>query len=96
MLYPDGKTRYEGKMVNGLPHGYGRLWTAGGVVCAGAFEFGSAHGRAIQRMPNGNVYTGGFREGRRDGEGTFTFFQESVTVKGVWVNGIYQVQSVKT
>ncbi len=87
LTYPDGTT-YQGALVDGQPQGDGQLCTAAGVVCSGQFVAGAAHGMAVQRMPNGEVFVGGFRGGRRDGAGTFTFLSGE-QVKGVWVDGVF-------
>jgi hypothetical protein len=87
LTYPDGTT-YQGALVDGQPQGEGQLCTAAGVVCSGQFVAGAAHGMAVQRMPNGEVFVGGFRGGRRDGAGTFTFLSGE-QMKGVWVDGVF-------
>ena len=87
LTYPDGTT-YQGALMDGQPQGEGQLCTPAGVVCSGDFVAGSAEGCAVQRMPNGDMFVGGFRGGRRDGKGTFTF-ETGEEVQGVWVDGVF-------
>eukprot|EP00598_Pedospumella_elongata_P002417 CAMPEP_0184978546 /NCGR_PEP_ID=MMETSP1098-20130426/9003_1 /TAXON_ID=89044 /ORGANISM="Spumella elongata, Strain CCAP 955/1" /LENGTH=211 /DNA_ID=CAMNT_0027501695 /DNA_START=9 /DNA_END=644 /DNA_ORIENTATION=+ len=81
--YPDG-TIYEGDLVNGKRHGYGKSTTAEGTVYEGDWENDLPHGNGSTVFANGSVYTGEFRAGKRWGDGTLVDAQG--TYKGRFEN----------
>ena len=92
LTYPCG-TFYVGEVDDdGLPCGEGQLCLPSGVVCSGEFRDGEAHDIAVQRMPNGDVYVGEFKRGRRYGAGTFCF-AGGLKVTGYWADGVYMLNN---
>ena len=59
---------YEGDLLNGLPHGKGRL-TQDRCEYEGQFENGVKQGRGVMQWANGDMYDGSWYKGMWDGDG---------------------------
>jgi len=70
--WSDGR-EYQGDILNGEPHGFGRLRYAEGRSYKGQFRFGLFHGRGVQDLGNGGAFWGEFQDGKRHGKGTLRF-----------------------
>jgi len=66
--YGDGGT-YIGYMLNGLPHGYGKLIYLDDVSYQGCWYNGQEHGPGTMRWENGSIYDGNFIHGEPHGHG---------------------------
>lgn len=79
---------YEGEMVNGFPHGFGR-YSSVFFEYSGSFVNGMKHGRGTERrkMINEYTYKGEFKDGERHGHGSASY-DSGVTYEGQWRNGI--------
>ena len=65
--------KYEGEILNGLPHGYGTLVYNTGITYVGEFQEGKYHGQGTLTIPNEGMYVGEFKDGLFDGSGTFYY-----------------------
>ena len=70
ITFNDGGS-YTGQVLNGLPHGKGRLTAANGVTVEGDFVNGYPDGNVVINFNNGGSYTGTFRN--NSGQGTMVF-----------------------
>lgn len=52
----DGGLRYQGKMSNGLPHGYGKLTWPNGDYYEGHFKYGKRNGMGKRVNVDGSEY----------------------------------------
>lgn len=82
-------TEYRGEVAEGVPCGAGELCLPTGVVCTGEFSDGAANGTCVQVMPNGDMFVGLFRGGRRYGSGKFVFAASGQQICGTWVDGVF-------
>lgn len=85
------KTRatYQGNMLKGVPHGFGRLISTDGSMIEGFFHEGNPDGY-IRRIeaPGASCYEGEFKGGLANGRGTQTDDKGIVTDCNLWVNGL--------
>jgi hypothetical protein len=51
------------------------------------------HGSGVEIYPDGNRFEGMFKEGKKNGEGTYYLFDGTV-YKGEWVNGRIEGEGV--
>jgi hypothetical protein len=89
VLLPSIADKYEGECKKGLAHGTGIA--QGKDHYQGEFKKGLPDGNGVYSWSTGEIYDGGWIEGRRDGYGTFSFRaegKESVLV-GYWVGDRY-------
>jgi hypothetical protein len=70
--YSAGGTTYEGTFVDGVLNGPGKSTGPLGTY-EGQFHRWQFHGTGVLRLPNGDVYRGGFENGLYAGEGTLTY-----------------------
>lgn len=61
--------RYTGDLLNGEPHGQGRMVMDNGDVYVGEFRDGAFHGSGTYQWTNGDRYNGTFSHGAMDGTG---------------------------
>ncbi|KAK1743300.1 hypothetical protein QTG54_005921 [Skeletonema marinoi] len=54
---------YEGQVVNGEPHGWGKLTYLNDVVYEGDWRKGQEHGHGTITWRNGSLYSGEFDQG---------------------------------
>ncbi len=90
VLIPALSGTYEGKCKKGLAHGYG---TATGTdTYTGQFKKGLPHGKGKYEWSTGEVYEGDWKNGVRDGVGSFTFMinEKDTLLAGLWVNDKYE------
>lgn len=77
ILDPDlAQGTYHGGCKDGWADGYGEVVyeKSGGISSyRGDFLAGKKHGRGIKVMPNGDRYTGDFRDDYRDGQGVYVW-----------------------
>ena len=63
-FYPDG-TYYEGDLVSGLRHGYGKTIWSDGTTYIGEYKNDLEHGIGVVTMPNGKKIKSRFYEGKQ-------------------------------
>lgn len=84
------KTRatYQGSMLKGVPHGFGRMIKSEGSMIEGFFNEGNPEGY-IRRIeaPSADCYEGEFKGGLANGRGTQIDERGIVTDCNMWVNG---------
>jgi len=82
--YPDPQTAgetvvgtirgtYNGKLVDGIPHGFGTWEADDGVTYTGEFYEGLPHGQGELKLLNGWSYKGAFNRGYRHGQGRLKY-----------------------
>ena len=81
----DSNLIYDGSFANGLPDGYGMIFSYGELVYDGDMQMGkkSGQGREYSSWSQDTIYSkyeGGFENGRRSGEGT----EYGMTFDGIW------------
>jgi hypothetical protein len=78
---------YEGPCKKGLAHGKG---VAKGVDhYEGSFKKGLPHGYGTYKYANGDIYTGEWSKGKRNGLGKFTSADKKLVSEGIWKDGIF-------
>jgi hypothetical protein len=88
MIWKDVDEIYVGEWKNDLPHGNGEhIWGEGGGNIRGGQHSTSKSPTQYLPKSNSNIYRGAFREGVRDGEGTF-FYANGSQYTGSWVNNL--------
>lgn len=89
VLLPSISKTYEGRCKNGLAHGKGKA--TGKDVYEGDFKKGYPHGSGVFTYDNGDVYSGFFRMGRMDGEGSLSTVIDGrdTVLAGIWMDGVY-------
>lgn len=65
--------KYEGDIMDGVPHGRGKLYCKGGTRYEGEFKKGNYHGLGKIFFANSGCYMGEFTEGRIEGFGHMEF-----------------------
>ena len=79
---------YEGKCKKGLANGKGIA--VGTDTYEGSFKKGLPHGEGVYTSANGNVFTGTFQRGKKQGKGTMAFNNDDIpTLDGYWLDGEY-------
>jgi len=78
---------YRGSCKDGWSDGYGEV--SGISSYRGDFQAGKKHGKGIKVMPNGDRYTGGFRDDFRHGQGIYEW-GENTQWAGDRYEGEYQ------
>ena len=88
MNYKDGN--YVGEVVNGLPHGKGKLTKSNYDYFVGMFRNGEfINGKARITFEDKSVYVGGIANGKPHGKGMiYRYGQNSCTYKGEFKNGL--------
>lgn len=66
----DGGLKYQGKLVNGLPNGPGKITWPNGDFYEGNFKNGKRHGYGKRINMDGSEYTGDYFEDKPHGRGT--------------------------
>ena len=64
--------RYYGPIVNGKPHGWGRIEWSTGARYRGEMVNGLFEGRGRYEAPNGEIFEGDFETGAFTGQGTYS------------------------
>jgi len=77
---------YEGQWKNGKFWGHGKATLKNGVTIEGEFQDGMLNGFAVRKTVRG-VYKGRYKNGIRDGFGTYTWNNGSC-YKGFWENNM--------
>lgn len=72
IVYPNGDV-YTGQIINGAPHGTGKVIFNDGGSYEGGFDLGHATGYATIHYPTGNVYTGHVVDIIPHGEGNMDY-----------------------
>jgi len=65
--------KYEGKWVDGLLEGEGKLFYGNGTVYVGSFVNSSPNGYGVKTTNNGTIYRGYYTNSIENGEGTLSF-----------------------
>ena len=90
--FPDG-AEYRGAVLNGQPHGEGRLRYAGGRVYEGAWDRGRRSGHGRMTWPDGRVYDGEWIDDRICGYGVMTYpetaREKRLAYEGMWKDGLF-------
>lgn len=89
VLVPEIDSIYNGKCKNGFAHGKGAAF--GEDTYTGKFSKGWPSGKGTYTWANGDMYTGDWIEGKRNGEGELTLKladRDSILV-GLWEEDIY-------
>lgn len=79
--------KYQGKVLNGQPHGSGNINFSNGDEFFGTFENGVIEGEGVLILKKGEKYTGNFSKGKKNGYGT----QKSAdgeTYEGEWKDDV--------
>ena len=77
LIYPNGE-RYEGSWVYGKRHGFGIFTCAAdGYRYEGEWYQGRRHGTGTIYLPNGDAFSGSFKEGRSAGPVEYRFADDS-------------------
>jgi len=90
VLSPDLTGTYEGKCKKGFAHGEGKA--IGIDTYEGKFRKGLPNGHGVYTWANGDIYTGNWVFGLREGDGTFTFKYEGndSVQSGIWKADIFK------
>jgi len=76
--------KYEGDCKKGLAHGKGEAM--GIDTYEGRFKKGLPHGSGTYTWKNGNIYTGDWKNGKRNGKGTLYSASNGEKITGFWKN----------
>ncbi len=79
---------YEGPIVNGKRHGWGKLVWNDGERYRGDFVNGDRTGQGTYHFKNGSVYKGEFLKNKMHGKGFFRR-KDGSSQQGRWENGVY-------
>ena len=74
----------------------GKKYPIGGFTYIGELKNGKFNGVGWIYMENGENYTGGFADGRFEGEGTFTDADGNIIYSGGFKNGLFDGYGVYT
>ena len=87
IYYEDGKLRYAGNLLNGIPHGSGEFYDQSGFLrYSGEWKNGNWNGEGRVYIDDGILlYSGGFQDNKQHGEG-ITYFGVS-EIPSKWNNG---------
>jgi hypothetical protein len=90
-LYYDNKEnfigKYNGKVLNGLPHGSGNINYNNGDEFFGTFENGVIEGEGVLILKKGEKYNGFFSKGKKNGYGTLKS-ADGETYEGEWKDDV--------
>lgn len=81
----DGGT-YTGEIVNGKPHGQGKLIYPSGAEYVGEFYSGLFHGQGVYISEDGVRHEGGFKQGKPHGYG-ITYHPDGRRFQAEWKDG---------
>mgnify|MGYP000443945351 FL=1 len=84
--HKDLQLTFEGKLIEGVPHGWGKVVTRHGVYIEGHFEQGALVKYARIYDHDGTVYWGEIQARLKHGTGTFIDKMQQKIV-GTWVHG---------
>ena len=89
VLIPEIDSIYNGKCKKGFAHGKGYAMEKDTYL--GRFANGYPEGKGTYTWANGNIYTGDWSAGKRNGEGTLIIKSEKKDsiVAGIWENDKY-------
>lgn len=85
------KTRsHPGRAEEGdrLMNGWGISIYNDGKIFEGVFHDSLPCGIGYELQPNGNTYVGGFKEGTKQGKGSFYWFSSGEMYTGDWMGGL--------
>ena len=90
VLMPELDSIYYGSCKKGLAHGKGKA--IGADTYEGRFRKGLPNGYGVYKWASGATYKGEWIEGKRDGEGTYTFNLEGgdSVQSGLWEINVYK------
>lgn len=86
---PNVKTsaRYEGELLDGLPHGTGECFLANGAYFVGQWRRGLRNGLGTFKQPNGDSYEGKWIADKRCGKGKWTSMRGDV-IEATWEDNL--------
>ncbi len=95
VLIPEIDSVYSGKCKKGYAHGKGNAIGVDSYV--GKFVKGYPNGRGTYKWANGDTYTGNWKEGKRNGEGSLTLkLQDRDSIlDGMWKDDQYMGKKPK-
>lgn len=94
MVYSDGKI-YEGDVVDGLPHGLGKIsLKSGKITHEGGYQNGRYHGYGAENY-GGRKYFGDFQDGAPHGYGALYSHEGELLYDGFWYKGMRYVGELK-
>jgi hypothetical protein len=79
--------KYQGKVLNAIPHGSGNINFSNGDEYFGTLENGVLEGEGVFVEKKGNKYTGNFKEGKKNGYGTLKC-ANGETYEGEWKDDV--------
>ncbi|MEE4258502.1 MAG: hypothetical protein V2I62_01970 [Bacteroidales bacterium] len=90
VLVPEIAEKYVGKCKKGLAHGKGLA--IGIDRYEGSFKKGYPEGKGTYTWSTGEVFTGEWLNGKRNGTGTYTFTEDGQLMEqeGVWKDDVYK------
>lgn len=96
VLLPDISGRYAGDCKNGLANGQGIA--EGKDKYVGKFKNGYPNGQGIYNWSTGEVYKGSWNEGKKHGNGKFTFKSNGIdsTTTGIWKNDVFLRKKIES
>ena len=68
---------YEGEIVDGLYHGYGKYSWPNGDIYVGQWSMGRKHGEGKYMLANGSIYEGKYVHDVNEGRGTFRYVRRT-------------------
>jgi antitoxin component YwqK of YwqJK toxin-antitoxin module len=82
------KIDYDGEVVGGKPHGWGKGYYKSGRMYEGEWKEGKQNGYGRFYYETGELwYEGEWKDGRRHGQGKSYFEDGSVAYNGKWEDG---------
>jgi hypothetical protein len=95
VLLPALQGTYQGDCKRGLAHGDG--YAVGKDKYKGHFKKGYPDGMGTYVWADGSIYTGAWKMGKREGEGSFTFWIDGhdSTLTGLWKDDEYIGKAVR-
>ena len=95
VLYLEDGRVYRGEVVDGRPHGEGRMIWSDNRTYEGTWKDGGRHGEGVERFGREARYAGAYRDGERSGHGRFTW-PDGRAYEGAWRAGMRHGEGTET